>query len=167
MLIDVLPERYREVLYVLHSAFATGTSEFGITAQNTPSNPAFWGEGEIERVVARSNQLFALEEDGRVVGCAFTGPSRSRERTWVLRHLAVLPDARHRGLGTTLVTEAARRAQAGGAAVLRIGIVAANTRLSDWYHQLGFVTVDADQRYPGLVFAVDHLELALGLFVDK
>jgi ribosomal protein S18 acetylase RimI-like enzyme len=159
MLIDVLPERYREVLDVLHSAFATGTSEFGITAQNTPSNPAFWDEGEITRVVARSNQLFALEEDGRILGCAFTGPSRSRERTWVLRHLAVLPDARRRGLGEALVGEAARRAVRGGASVLRIGIVAANTRLSDWYHRLGFVTVESGTRYPGLVFAVDHLEI--------
>ena len=87
-------------------------------------------------------------------------PSGSRPDAVVLRHLAVVPDARHRGHGEALVGEAARRGRAIGAAVLRIGIVAANVRLSDWYHRLGFVTVET-VRYPGLVFTVDHLELRL------
>jgi hypothetical protein len=45
--------------------------------------------------------------------------------------------------------------------VLRIGIVAENVQLSDWYHRLGFVTVESGMRFPGLVFTVDHLELTL------
>lgn len=167
MIIDVPPERYPECLDVLRAGFATVTAEFGLTAENTPSNPAFWLPGEIERVVARGNELFAVEEAGRIIGCAFAGPSRSRTNTWVLRHLAVRPDAGHRGVGTDLVAEAARRATAAGASVLRIGIVAANIRLSDWYGRLGFVTVESGLRYDGLVFEVDQLELDLNSFVDK
>lgn len=160
-IIEVPPERYGECLAVLHAGFGTEVAEFGLTAENTPSNPAFWGPDEVARVVARPTQLFAVEEDGRIVGCAFVGASRQFPATWVLRHLAVHPDARHRGHGEALVAEGARRARDGGAATLRIGIIGENTRLSDWYHRLGFVTVAAGQHLPGLVFRVDHLELPL------
>lgn len=158
---EVEPERYDECLEVLHVGFGTEVAAYGLTAANTPSNPAFWQPGEIERVVARPTQLFAVEHEGRIVGCAFVGASRQLPGTWTLRHLAVLPDARHHGHGQALVAEAARRARNGGAHTLRIGIVAENTRLSNWYQRLGFVTMAAGQHFPGLVFAVDHLELPL------
>ncbi len=160
-IIDVSPERYDECLEVLHAGFGTEAPEFGLTAENTPTNPAFWAPGEVARVVARPAQLFAVEVDGRILGCAFVSPSRSEPGTWTLRHLAVRPDARHRGYGEALVAEGVSRARDGGALTLRIGIIGENTRLSSWYHRLGFVTVDAGQRYPGLVFSVDHLELAI------
>jgi GNAT superfamily N-acetyltransferase len=163
MIIDVPSGRYGECLAVLRAAFADVAAEFGLTAANTPSNPAFWTDADLERVIARGSQLFADDVDGRIVCCAFVGPSPSREGTWVLRHLAVVPDARHHGIGASLVGEASRRARAGGAAVLRIGIVADNRRLADWYLRLGFVTVESGRRYPGLVFAVDHLELSLSV----
>lgn len=159
--IDVPPERYAECLEVLHAGFGTVADTFGLTAQNTPSNPAFWPPEEVAKVVARPMQLFAVEQEGRIVGCAFVGTSRQQPQTWTLRHLAVHPDARHRGHGEWLVREGTRRARDGGAQVLRIGIVGENTRLSDWYHRLGFVTVQAGQQFPGLVFSVDHLELPL------
>ncbi len=160
-IIDVPPARYGECLDVLHAGFGTEVGEFGLTADNTPSNPAFWPPGEVARVVARPMQLFAAEEDGRIVGCAFAGASQRFPGTWGLRHLAVHPDARHRGHGEALVAEAARRARDAGATTLRIGIIGENTRLAGWYRRLGFATVTAGRRYPGLVFSVDYLELSL------
>jgi ribosomal protein S18 acetylase RimI-like enzyme len=143
---------------VLRAGFATEVAEFGITVENTPSNPAFWGLEEIGRVVARGFQLFALEDGAVIRGCAFVGPSRSRPGVWSLRHLAVDPASRHSGFGAALVAEGARRARGDGAEVLAIGIVAENVRLSRWYRRLGFVPIDA-VRYPSLVFTVEHLEL--------
>lgn len=160
VIIDVPPERYPECLAVLRSGFATEVADFGITRENTPSNPAFWGDTAVEAVVARGFGLFAIEEDGRIVGCAFAGPSRSRPDVWSLRHLAVDPATRHAGYGAALVAEGARRARAAGAELLTIGIVAENTRLSEWYRRLGFESIDKTQ-YPGLVFTVEHLRLAL------
>lgn len=158
--IDVPPERYAECLDVLRRSFATEVAEYGITRENTPSNPAFWDLDCLTRLVAKPTQLYAIETGGRLVGCAFLGSSRSRPEAAVLRHLAVVPDARHHGYGEELVAEAVRRARIAGAALVRIGIVAANTRLADWYHRLGFVTV-ATVRYPELIFEVEHLELEL------
>ena len=154
------PERYAECLDVLRRGFATATATYGITADNTPSNPAFWGDDVIPQVVAKGFTVFGVERDGQLAGCAFVGPSRDATR-WSLRHVAVVPEARHLGIGASLVAEAARRARQGGAQRLSIGIVAENTHLAAWDHRLGFETVDAGNRYPGLVFSVDHLDLAL------
>ena len=154
------PGRYPECLAVLQAGFATEVADFGITRENTPSNPAFWGETAIPAVTGRGFQLFAIEEDGRILGCAFAGPSKSRPGVWSLRHLAVDPTARHAGHGAALVAEGARRARGAGAEVLAIGIVAENCQLSQWYRRLGFESIDKTQ-YPGLVFTVERMRLVL------
>lgn len=159
-IVDVTPARYPECLAVLQAGFATEVADFGITRENTPSNPAFWGETAITTVVGRGFELFGVEEDGRIVGCAFAGPSKSRSGVWSLRHLAVDPTTRHAGHGAALVAEGARRARAAGAEVLAIGIVAGNTRLSGWYRRLGFESIGKTQ-YPGLVFTVERMRLPL------
>lgn len=160
-IIDVPPSRYAECLEVLHTAFRTEVTAYGITRENTPHNPAFWEASVIPGLVERGFQLFAAKQAGQILGCAFVGAARSRPGTWELRHLAVAPGGRHRGYGEALVAEGARRARAAGASVLRIGIVAENRRLSQWYERLAFVTTEAGAQYPGLPFTVDHLELAL------
>ncbi|MCC6495138.1 MAG: GNAT family N-acetyltransferase [Propionibacteriaceae bacterium] len=159
-IIDVTADRYPECLAVLRTGFGTEVSEFGITRENTPSNPAFWDPSAIPAVVAKGFGLFAVEGGGRILGCAFAGPSRSRPRIWSLRHLAVDPATRHSGHGAALVAEGVRRARAAGAEALAIGIVAENTRLAAWYRRLGFETIDKTQ-YPGLVFTVERMRLAL------
>lgn len=160
MILDVTTQRYPECLSVLQAGFATEVAEFGITRENTPSNPAFWGVAAIPAVVARGYELFAIEDDGRLVGCAFAGASTSRSSVWSLRHLAVDPTMRHAGHGAALLAEGTRRARAAGAEVLTIGIVAENTRLSAWYRRLGFESIGVTE-YPGLVFTVERLEFAL------
>ena len=121
---------------------------------------AFWGETAIPAVTGRGFLLFAIEQDGRIVGCAFAGPSKSRPGVWSLRHLAVDPTTRHAGHGAALVAEGARRARSAGAEVLAIGIVAENSQLSQWYRRLGFESIDKTQ-YPGLVFTVERMRLLL------
>ena len=159
-IIDVTEDRYPECLAVLQTAFGTVAAEFGLTRANTPSNPAFWDVAEVARVVARPMQLVAVEQAGGIVGCAFVGPAGSRPQAWELRHLAVVPAARHRGYGEWLVGEATRRARQAGASQLRIGIIAENRRLAAWYVRLGFVS-EGTLSYPGLVFTVERLTLVL------
>lgn len=154
---------HSECLDVEHEAFGSVVAEFGITASNTPDNPAFWSPDDLAAVIAKGFTLYgAVDPAGRVLGCAFAGPSRRRSSVWELRHLAVRPSAGGAGHGEALVSEAARRAGLAGAELLRIGIVAENLRLAAWYRKLGFVATDLWQQYPGLPFHVDHLELALG-----
>lgn len=159
-IIDVPEERHPECLAVLQVGFGTVAAEFGLTRANTPSNPAFWDVSDIARVVAKPMSLFAVERSGRIVGCAFVGPAASHPQAWELRHLAVVPEARHRGYGEWLVKEAAHRALRAGAAQLRLGIIAQNRLLAQWYERLGF-TPEGTVSYPGLVFTVERLTLTL------
>lgn len=145
---------------MLRRGFRTVAADFGLTLANTPSNPAFWDVSEVARVVAKPMQLFAVEELDGLAGCAFVGAAGSRPQAWELRHLAVLPEARHRGYGEWLVEEAANRARQAGAQQLRIGIIAENRQLGAWYQRLGFVS-EGTVTYPGLVFTVERLALTL------
>lgn len=154
--------RYPEVLAVLHAGFESVREQFGITAENNPHYPVYWDLGDVARAVARPARLLGVELGSRIVGCAFAGPSRRRTRCWELRHLAVAPASRHLGVGEALVGAAAECAAEDGATTLRIGIIAENLRLADWYHQLGFQTVTAGESFPPLPFTVDHLELSIG-----
>ncbi len=52
-IIDVTPDRYPECLEVLRAGFATEVADFGITRENTPSNPAFWDDSAVATVVAQ------------------------------------------------------------------------------------------------------------------
>lgn len=162
LLIDLGVEHYLECLAVEHEAFGSIAAEYGITAANTPDNPAFWTLADLAAVIAKGFSLYGAQAaSGRILGCAFLGPTRSDATRWQLRHLAVLPAVGGRGYGEALVAEAARRAYGAGATALTIGMVAENRRLSAWYHRLGFIATEVGCRYPGLPFHVDHLELAL------
>jgi GNAT superfamily N-acetyltransferase len=163
VVVDLGPDQYQDCLEVEHLAFGSVIAQFGITAANTPDNPAFWSLEDLAAVVGKGFGLFGVVEPaGGVLGCAFAGPSRNRPGVWELRHLAVRPSAGGAGHGAALVTEAARRARAAGCGVLRIGIVAENQRLSAWYQRLGFRPTQVWQQYPGLPFHVDHLERDVG-----
>lgn len=154
--------RYAEVVAVLRAGFESVREQFGITAENNPHYPVYWEVGDVARAVARPAQLLGVEVDAALVGCAFAGPSRRREGCWELRHLAVIPEFRHRGIGEALIRAAVECAAADGADVLRIGIVAENLRLSQWYARLGFRVVSRGESYPPLPFTVDRLELPVG-----
>lgn len=155
------PERYGECLQVFRDGFGTEVAEYGITRENNPGYPAYWDVQRIAELISRPATLLAVEQERRIVGCCFVGPSRREPAVWTLRHLAVSPAARRDGHGEALVQAAADLARASGAAVLRIGIIGENRRLAGWYHRLGFVTVDAGNHYGTLPFSVDHLELRL------
>lgn len=169
-LVEVLTlgsDRYGEVLAVLQAGFETVRETFGITRDNNPHYPVFWSIGDVAHAVSRPARLLGVEVDGVVAGCAFVGPSRRRAGCWELRHLAVAPQHRHLGLGRLLVQHAAAFAADDGATTLRIGIVAENLQLSQWYHELGFRAVSCRESYPPLPFTVDHLELPLAESISR
>jgi GNAT superfamily N-acetyltransferase len=78
----------------------------------TPNEPASV-EQQRERLERKAHRLHLLaEQDGRVVGCGFAGPSDSPARGFLSPR--VLPEARRRGLGTALLRELANHLHAVG-----------------------------------------------------
>lgn len=84
-------------------------------------------EGEEIELVAK--------QDGRIIGGLVAVWSGHAE--WELRHLAVSPDARHRGVGQSLVLVLVRLGAAKGCR--RIHTIARNTSV-DFFRKLGFGT---------------------------
>jgi mycothiol synthase len=63
-------------------------------------------EQQRDRLEREPRRLYLLaEQDGRPIGCGFAGPSDAAERGFLAPR--VLPDARRRGIGTTLIVELA------------------------------------------------------------
>lgn len=153
------PSREWEVLDVITAAFASVASDFQLTRENAPTNAAFWTIADVRRALDRGEILMGLEEDGLLRGCVFLRPGGTGG-AWELKHLAVIPEFRHRGFGEALVRAAIGVARDGGGRVLTIGIIAENGRLDQWYQRLGF-RPNGSQRYAHLPFTVNYLALSL------
>lgn len=88
--------------------------------------------------------LVAVDESDRIVGTASllradsTLVRQSRDGEAELRLLAVLPEARRRGVGEALMREALARARAWGAPALVLDTGPANERSQRLYVRLGF-----------------------------
>lgn len=145
-------------LEVIHRGFQTVADDFGLTAENCPTNGAFMPLSRLENDFEKGDLMFGCFEGGELVGFMQLAPKDGV--AFELEKLSVLPEHRHRGYGERLVetakTEAARR----GGEKLTIGIIEKNTRLKLWYERLGFVSTGT-REFAHLPFTVGFMELGL------
>jgi ribosomal protein S18 acetylase RimI-like enzyme len=117
---------------------------------------AFWSEAGAEpsvtdnpesviRLVRHSpDAAIVADEDGRLVATVIA--------TWDgwrggIYRLAVAPDRRRRGLGTTMLAEAVRRLQAAGAVRLAAIVVADDDRATGFWRAAGWEAQPARARF--------------------
>jgi ribosomal protein S18 acetylase RimI-like enzyme len=85
--------------------------------------------------------LMLARDSGRVVGVAYVATVLSAEHcgpvAW-LEELYVMPDCRHRGIGTALVTAVLERVQKAGIVAVDLEIDAGHNRVISLYQRLGF-----------------------------
>jgi ribosomal protein S18 acetylase RimI-like enzyme len=100
-----------------------------------------------ERVLSRTDAFMVLAEvEGRPVGYAVVDV-RDRAENWRitgdryadLESIAVLPDARGRGIGTALLREIYRRLRTIGVMELTTRVVVGNTGARRFYERAGFL----------------------------
>jgi N-acetylglutamate synthase-like GNAT family acetyltransferase len=77
-----------------------------------------------------------------------------------LERLAVLPAARHQGIGRRLVDHVFSQAKVSGVKKISIGIIAAQTDLKHWYQKVGFVE-GATKEFEHLPFRVTFMTYCL------
>lgn len=148
-------------LAIIRRAFGTVADELGFAPETHGVFPAYLTPERFARARAADAQLLVAELDGELVGCCFVGPARHIPDEWELSRLAVVPEARHRGVGVLLVRAAVARAADAGAPRLGLSIVAANRRLAAWYESLGFRRTGTS--HPDfLPFDVATFDMALG-----
>jgi ribosomal protein S18 acetylase RimI-like enzyme len=136
------------------------TSDAERDIANAPRFPADWDEQRFAAAIAGDGTLLVAHRAGRLVGCVFVGRVPADAAHWVLKRLAVLPDARHLGIGRALVGAATERARRAGATRLTLRIIAENEVLGRWYTGLEFCR-RSELQHPGWSFTVHEYELRL------
>lgn len=111
--------------------------EFGLNINNAAKHPSFCTKEWVISDLEKGEEYFLYFKDNLPVGCvAFENP---RAGVAYLNRLCVLREFRHHNIGKELVLFIFDYAKKKDIKRLSIGIIAKNTRLKNWYLNLGFV----------------------------
>ncbi len=137
MIREVKREEIPACAEVIRKSHRTVADEFGFTPENAPRYVAFaTTEGRLLWHMDSEHRLMFLdEEDGTIRGYYSLLLKDGGECE--LGNLSVLPEYRHRGIGTALLKHAAETAKARGCRIMRLSIVEENTVLRRWYEENG------------------------------
>ena len=124
----------------IRGSFRDVAERFGLNEENCPRHPSNCRADWVEKDMARGVTYYVLEYEGRVAG--------NVALEWVrpglcnLERLAVLPDWRRRGFGKALVEHMIAEAGKLGCSTVRIGVIADQAELKEWYRGFGFVETE-------------------------
>ncbi len=145
-------------LLVIQESFATVAKEFGITKLNCPNHTSFMKAEKLQKQFSEGCHMFAYIDNQKIVGYfSLTPDGNSR---YELNNLAVLPEYRHKGYGKEMITFAIDEVQKLGCNIITIGIIEENTRLKNWYKDLGFKHTGT-KKFEHLPFTVGFMEISL------
>ena len=125
---------------LIRSCFQTVADQFSFTPENAPYFTAFSTTAEkLFDQYDREHRLMIgyYLEKGEIIG--YYSLQFSDHSTCELNNLCVLPEYRHRKIGSDLIMDAFERARRSGCILMNIGIVEKNKQLRQWYEQHGFV----------------------------
>ena len=116
---------------VIRRSFATVSEEFGFTEDNAPRFTAFATTEEKvgQWLTEQGRSMYGCFKDNLQVGYYNLLP---KEDGCELGSLSVLPEYRHEGIGSALLTDAFIRAAVQDLGRMEIGIVEENTVLREW-----------------------------------
>lgn len=148
-----------EVTEVIRRSFLTVAEELGLTRENAPTNPAFIDDDNLKKSMGRGLKLFSTIQEGTIIACVGIEPSNERD-VYYLERLAVLPEHRHRGIGSRVMEYALARIREHGGRRVSIGIIDENERLKAWYSRHGFIE-KGRKTFQHLPFTVCFMEREL------
>jgi len=151
------PEDSDECLDVIRHSFITITEDFGITRENTPTNPAFLSKDRFTEHLENDVILFGLFDEKQMAGCIAIEAAPNEEGVFYLERLAVLPEYRHRGYGKTLVDRAFEYAGERNGTTVSIAIIDEHELLKSWYMDYGF-EISGRKNFSHLPFNVCFLK---------
>jgi len=142
----------------IRGAFLDVAERFGLTEENCPRHPSNCRADWVERDMDRGVAYYALEAGGRVAGSVAL--EYVRPGLCNLERLAVLPEYRTRGYGRALVGHVFAEARKLGCSTVRIGVIADQAELKDWYRAFGFEEIET-RDFAHLPFRVTFMTCAL------
>lgn len=145
---------------VIRKSFETVGDEFHITRENAPYYVAFSVTAE---------KLQEQFEDGRlmVVSCdkehgivGYYSVCMLNNWECELNNLCVLPEFRHKGIGSRMLEHAFDEAKKAGCVKMNIGIVDENLVLRRWYEKYGVYHLES-RKYDIFPFTCGYMEKVL------
>ena len=141
---------------VIRQSFATVAQELGLTRENCPTNGAFLHRDRLLSERQQGFLQFTASVGEQIIGFFELAPRD--DGVFSLEKLAVLPNFRHSGYGSAMLSLAAAWVKDTGGKQIHIGIIEENARLKNWYAQHGFVHLGT-KLFAHLPFTVGYMAL--------
>ena len=153
-------EEIPECVQVIRRSHQTVADEFGFTPENAPRYVAFaTDENRLAWQMYQEHRLMFLDEESGVI-CGFYSLLLKPDGECELGNLSVLPQYRHRGIGTGMLAHAMDTARAQGCTVMNLSIVEENTVLRQWYERNGAVHTGTE-KFPFFPFTCGYMQVRL------
>ena len=124
------------IMRLVRAAFATVYERFGITRENWPRHASNLEVDWIQGMFDGGARYFMVRDAGEPAGCVAL---QARDEGEVhVRHLAVLPACRGKGLGGALLAHVIDETRRLGARHITLGLIADDVELEAWYRRRGF-----------------------------
>ncbi|MDP4145470.1 MAG: GNAT family N-acetyltransferase [Bacillota bacterium] len=143
---------------VIRKSFETVAQEFNLTKENCPGHTSFIQIEKLYEQYDEGRRLFGYLHNDIIVGYFSLGKNDGGNSQ--LENVAVLPEYRHKGYGKEMIFFAMSKAREMGSNKMVIGIIEENTKLKDWYSNIGFIHIGA-RKYNNLPFNVGFMEIQL------
>ena len=145
---------------VIRKSFQTVADEFGFTPENAPRFTAFAvTEDLLAWHMYGEHRLMYVDEEGGVIRGYYSLRLQGNGEC-ELGNLSVLPEYRHRGIGTSLLKHSMDMARQQHCSVLNLSIVEENTVLRKWYERNGAVHTGT-QKFDFFPFAAGYMKIML------
>ncbi len=129
-----------ECVEVIKESFYTIANEFGFTTENAPRFTAFALTKNIliNQLKNEHRPMYGyFDDNGNIIG--YYSLASQNNEVCELNNLCVLPQYRHKHIGTKMLEDAYVKAKKAGYKKMSIGIVEENRVLRNWYEYNGFV----------------------------
>ena len=150
-----------ECTEVIRTSFMTVADEFGFTVENAPRFVAFATTDDklYSQFDSEHRPMYGyFSENGRIIG--YYSLLLLENNECELNNLCVLPEYRHKNIGSALFADACAKAKDKGCEKLVFSIVEENEKLRKWYEKQGAVHTDT-KKYDFFPFTCGYMEKSL------
>jgi len=160
MIREIRREEISACVRVIRRSHQTVADEFGFTPENAPRYVAFaTDENRLFWHLDKEHRLMFLDEAEGVIR-GYYSLLLKQDGECELGNLSVLPEYRHRGIGTGLLKHAVETARKNHYSVMRLSIVEENTVLRRWYEANGAVHTGTE-KYDFFPFTCGYMMIRL------
>ena len=161
MIKEIKEDDIAECVDVIRRSFYTVAEELGFTIDNAPRFTAFATTQDrlLYQLKNEYRQMYAYyENNDKIIG--YYSLEIQDNNQCELNNLCVLPQYRHKHIGTNLLEDACMKAKKAGCKKINIGIVEENKVLKKWYVENGFIHTGT-KKFDFFPFTCGYMEMDL------